>query len=250
MNQITLINTDFHIETDAYQGPFNLVLDLIEKRKLLVSDLSLATITDGFIEHVRKQDTFPVEETAYFIGIAATLILIKSKSLIPELVLTDEEFDDVKELKTRLELYEKIRNISKVLKDSFGNVVLVNRGYKQPEVIFTPSNDLTSDNVLNAVANMLFLRNDTKEKLSEVRVKPVISIEEMMETLAKRVRNSLSTSFNDFSGYGKEEKINVVVSFLALLELVKQGAVEVSQYDNFDDIHISNNTVSLPNYGI
>ncbi|PJA01139.1 segregation/condensation protein A, partial [Candidatus Kaiserbacteria bacterium CG_4_10_14_0_2_um_filter_50_16] len=72
--------TNFIIQTDVYQGPFEVLLDLIEARKLLVNDLALASITEDFIAHVRAQETFPVEETANFIQIAATLLLIKSKS--------------------------------------------------------------------------------------------------------------------------------------------------------------------------
>jgi Uncharacterized conserved protein len=86
----TLPKTNFIIETEAYQGPFELVLELIEARKLLVNDLALAHITEDFITHLRAQTTFPVEETANFIQIAATLLLIKSKSLIPDLTLTQE----------------------------------------------------------------------------------------------------------------------------------------------------------------
>src|SRR3989338_11058545 len=82
---------DFTIKTDAYEGPLALVLDLIEARKLLVNDLALGEITDDFVTHVRSQETFPVEETAEFIGIAETLLHIKSKSLLPDLALTEEE---------------------------------------------------------------------------------------------------------------------------------------------------------------
>ena len=105
----------FSITSDSYQGPFELLLDLIETRKLLVNDLALASITEDFIQHVRNQETFPIEETANFIQIAATLLLIKSKSLIPDLALTDEETADVEDLKRRLEAYEKVREAARAL---------------------------------------------------------------------------------------------------------------------------------------
>ena len=105
----------FTIKTDSYEGPFEVLLDLIEARKLLVNDLALANITEDFIQHVRAQATFPVEETAHFIHIAATLLLIKSKSLIPDLALTDEESADVEDLKRRLEAYEKVREAAREL---------------------------------------------------------------------------------------------------------------------------------------
>ena len=75
-------------------------------------------------------------------------------------------------------------------------------------------------------------------------VKTVISLEEMIDSLTKRVRENIKMSFNDFSQKGKTEKVNVVISFLALLELVKQGIIMVKQTTNFDDISIENQEVS------
>ena len=69
--------TGFSIKTNSYEGPFEVLLDLIAARKLLVNELALANITEDFVAHVRAQTTFPVEETANFIHIAATLLLIK-----------------------------------------------------------------------------------------------------------------------------------------------------------------------------
>ena len=137
--------TNFSIQTEAYQGPFELVLDLIEQRKLLVNDLALAGITEDFIQHVRSQTTFPVEETANFIQIAATLLLIKSKSLIPDLALTEDEQGDVEDLKRRLAAYEKVREASRELARIFGKKVMVPAGERPPEVTFAPSNDLTKE---------------------------------------------------------------------------------------------------------
>src|SRR5512146_916182 len=124
----TAPKTSFNIQTDAYQGPFDVLLDLIEERKLLVNDLALANITEAFIAHVRTQANFPVEETANFIQIAATLLLIKSKSLIPDLALTDEESADVEDLKLRLEAYEKVREAARELSRVFGKAVMISVG--------------------------------------------------------------------------------------------------------------------------
>ncbi len=248
MNQTTF-KTNFYIETDTYHGPFELVLELIEKRKLLVNDLSLASITDDFITHIHAQKSFPVEETAYFIGIAATLLLIKSKSLIPEFSLTEEESEDVEELKRRLVAYEYARNASQVLGKLFGCSILISRGPQKPEVIFSPSADLSIETVTATLIDVLKACEPVKEKLSEVRVRPIISIEEMMSALAKRVQTAITLSFREFSGQGKREKIDVVVSFLALLELVKQGAIEAAQSNQFDDIRMTNTTSNtVPNY--
>lgn len=244
----TTPKTGFSIKTDSYEGPFEVLLDLIEARKLLVNDLALSNITEDFIQHVRSQETFPVEETANFIQIAATLLLIKSKSLVPDLVLSEEENADVEDLKRRLVAYEKVREAARELSRIFGKAVMLPAGERPPEVVFAPSSDLSINALAEAMARMLAAR-EAVEELPEARVKPLVTIEEMMDQLAKRVQSAMTLSFKDFAGSAKE-KVEVIVSFLALLELVKQGAVAAEQSGTYGDIRISHTaSTSVPRYG-
>lgn len=245
---MTAPKTEFSIKTSAYEGPFEMLLDLIEERKLLVNELALASITEDFIAHVRAQEAFPVEETVNFIQIAATLLLIKSKSLIPDLELSDDENADVEDLKRRLAAYEKVREASRELSRLFGKNVMVSAGERRVEPMFAPSTDLTTGGIAEALARVLAAR-ETVEELPEVRVIPMVTIEEMMDRLAKRVQSAMTLSFKDFHN-GTKEKVEVIVSFLALLELVKQGAVAAEQYDTYGDIRISHTAASaVPHYG-
>ena len=239
--------TKFSIKTDSYEGPFEVLLDLIETRKLLVNDLALANITEDFIQHVRAQVAFPVEETANFIQIAATLLLIKSKSLIPDLALTEDENADVEDLKRRLAAYEKVREASRELARIYGKAVMIPAGGRGPEPTFAPSRDLSASALAEALARVLAAR-EAVEELPTARVKPLVTIEEMMERLAKRVQSAMTLSFKDFAG-DIQERVEVIVSFLALLELVKQGAVAAEQYDIYGDIRISHTApASVPRY--
>lgn len=239
---------EYHIKTESYEGPFEVVLDLIEARKLLVNDLALSGITEDFIQHVRSQEAFPVEETATFIQIAATLLLIKSKSLLPDLALTEEEQGDVEDLKRRLEAYAKVREAAGEIGRIYGRQVMYPAGERPPEPFFAPSRDLTCEALAEALARVLAAR-EVVEALPEHRVKPMVTIEEMMDQLAKRVQSALTLSFKDFSG-SKGEKVDIIVSFLALLELVKQGAVAAEQYAPHGDIRISHTAPSAtPHYG-
>lgn len=238
----------FNIKTDSYEGPFEVLLDLIEARKLLVNDLALANITEDYIQHVRAQTAFPVEETANFIQIAATLLLIKSKSLIPDLAFSEEESADVEDLKRRLAAYEKVREAARELSRVYGRTVMAAEGERAPEVVFAPSRDLSAAALAEALACVLAAR-EVVEELPEARVKPLVTIEEMMDQLAKRVQSAMTLSFNEFSKETKE-RIEVIVSFLALLELVKQGAVAAEQHEVYGDIRISHTaSTSVPYYG-
>ncbi len=244
----TLPKVNFHIQTEAYQGPFEFVLDLIESRKLLVNDLALAAITEDFINHVRAQAAFPMEEAANFIQIAATLLLIKSKSLIPDLALSDEEEADVEDLKRRLAAYERVREAARELSRIYGRSVMMPAGVRAPEPVFAPANDFSTNTIAEAMARLLAAREEVEE-LPEARVKPMISIEEMMERLSDRVQKAMNLSFKEFAK-GATERIEVIVSFLALLELVKLGAVAAEQREEHGDIRITHtDSTAAPHYG-
>ncbi|MBU6321261.1 MAG: segregation/condensation protein A [Patescibacteria group bacterium] len=238
----------YEIKTDAYQGPLSLVLDLIAARKLLVNDLALASITDDFVQHVKSQEAFPIEDVTEFIAIAATLILVKSKSLLPDLSLTEEESADVADLKRRLEAYAKVREASAELARLYGRAPMYPAGERAPEVFFAPSKDLSSEALAETLSRLLAAR-EAVEKLPEHKVKPLVTIEEMMDRLAARVQQAMNLSFKEFAG-GAKEKVEVIVSFLALLELVKQGAVAAEQWEQYGDIRISHTAPeAVPRYG-
>jgi segregation and condensation protein A len=239
--------TGFTIRAGSFEGPYDLILDLIDKRKLSVNELSLSQVTDDYIAFVRGHEAFPMEEAAQFIGVAATLLLIKSKSLIPELELSIEEEEDVDDLKRRLLQYEAVRDARQELARIFGRSMMVPAGERAPEPMFAPSRDLTLPNLTQALAAALENLEKAEEKLPEARVRPLVTIEEMMDTLLARVQRAMTLSFKDFSS-GSTEKVEVIVSFLALLELVKQGAVDAAQHDPFADIRITNTSAGVPRY--
>lgn len=238
--------TRFTVRTEAYEGPLELIIELIEKRKLLVNELSLAQVTDDFISHVKSGEHFPMEDATNFISVAATLLLIKSRSLLPDLELSHEEEEDVKDLERRLKLYETARTAARDLGRRFGRRMMHSRGEREPDVVFAPSRDMTKEHLEQAL-RILLASKEKEETLPEVRLKPLVSIEEMMDDLRGRVERALTVSFKEFTGH-RTERVEVIVSFLALLELVKMGAVEAAQYDAWGDIQITNLSASVPRY--
>lgn len=236
----------FTVRAGDYEGPLELLLDLIEKRKLLVNEFSLTQVTDDFITHVRDKEHFPMEDAANFIAIAATLLLIKSRSLLPELELSDDEEEDVADLKRRLVVYEKTREAARELGRVFGRTIMVSAGERAPEPVFSPARDLDLSRLTKALEEMLAAR-EAEVELPEARIRPMVSIEEMMDRLHGRVERALALSFSEFTGTASE-KVEVIVSFLALLELVKQGAVDAEQQGAFNDIRIVNAAASVPRY--
>ena len=237
----------FTVKQERFEGPLELLLDLIEKRKLFVSDVSLAKVADDYISYVRNLQEFPVADSAQFILIASTLLLIKSKSLLPTLDLTSEEQASIDDLERRLKIYEKMRELSAKLRPLFGDRIMFARGERKLEPVFSPDADMTLSNLL-AAAGRVLSNLPKKEFLPKVVVDKVISLEDMITSLTKRVSESLRMSFREFSGAHKGEKVNVIVSFLAMLELVKQGVIQVTQEKHFDDIHMETESVGVPRY--
>jgi segregation and condensation protein A len=238
----------FSIKTPTYEGPLDLLLDLIEKKKLFISDISLAQVTDDFISHIQQFESLPMGESAHFILIASTLLLIKSKSLLPQLILSEEEKGDMQDLELRLKIYQRIKESSVHIGELFGKNVIFTQSHARPVTpVFAPDAECTLEKSLYLLKDLID-RLPKKENLPQVVVQKVISLEDMIGTLTTRITSQLRMSFKSFAGEHRENKVNFIVSFLAMLELVKQGIVHVTQESNFSDIHIETKEVGVPRY--
>lgn len=238
----------FTVKTQSFEGPLDLLLDLIEKRKLFISDISLAKVTDDFISHIKQFEHMPMGESAHFILVASTLLLIKSKSLLPELALTEEEKGDMQDLETRLKIFKRIKEASRHVDDLFGTRIIFSQSHMRPiQPVFAPDAQCTLEKSL-AVLKDLINRLPKTEQLPKHVVQKVVSIEEMIGNLTTRITSSLRMSFKQFTHEHKAEKVNVIVSFLAMLELVKDGVLHVTQERHFDDIVMETKDVGVPRY--
>jgi segregation and condensation protein A len=238
----------FTIKTQSFEGPLDLLLELIEKRKFFISDVSLAKVTDDFIEHVKMMGNIAIGESAHFILVASTLLLIKSKSLLPNLSLTEEEQVDIKSLETRLKIYKRIKDASINIAKIFGNEIIFLQSQSKPIVpVFAPQPDFNLERALHSLKDLIN-RLPKKENTPKVLLKKVISLEEMIGTLTTRITSHLKMSFKEFTKDHKENKVNVIISFLAMLELVKQGIVHASQEDAFGDINMETREIGVPRY--
>lgn len=235
------------LKTTKFEGPIDLLLDLVEKRKLHVSDVSLAEVTDSFLKTIEHYESLPLPETTQFVYVASLLLLIKSKELLPTLDLSSEESQSIDELKRRLELYALLRDQSHELRAFFGTHPSYQRGDGgYVKVVFAPGN-LDLKLITQAVEDIV-ARAPKVEKLEAATVKKIISLEEAIGNLAERISKSMKISFSSYKKMDKAEKLNVVVSFLAMLELVRRGSVYVVQHANFSDIEIESAELKTPSY--
>jgi segregation and condensation protein A len=239
-------NQVYTIKTVNFEGPFVVLLNLIEERKLFINEISLAQVTEDYLKYVNNLNKLTPAEIASFIVVAATLILIKSKSLLPNFNLTLEEEGDIKNLEDRLKIFEFYSKLSNNIKNNFGkNIIFSPLERKNEVLVFLPDEQITAKNMMTFAHGVLG-KIPQKVFLPKVEVKKVVSIEEMIDKLTKRIENSLKFNFKEFSGKAetREERVVVIVGFLAMLELVRQGILSVAQKSNFEDIVIEKFTSS------
>ena len=237
----------YQVHTPVFEGPLELLLELIEKRKLEINKISLASVTDDFLNYVKTMTELKLGDISQFILVAATRVLIKSKSLLPMMELTTEEEGSIKDLEERLRRFQIIKSTMPALKTMFGQFVIFNRVGVPFMSVFAPDKN-TNQTSLQEAGWRVINEMPKREFLPQVPVKKVISLQEMMQSLISRIEKGLQLSFKEFAKGDfkdkKEEKVHVVVGFLALLELVHQGLIQVFQDSLFNDITIDKPSIA------
>lgn len=234
----------YKIKTNNFEGPLEVLLNLIEKRKLFINEISLASITDDYIAYVTGISDRNIGDYASFIAVAATLILIKSRSLIPNLSLTAEEESDVSSLERRLELYKLIKEIGVEVAEKFGKNIIFPRLENRIEMkVFVPDTQITKESMFLNLSDVIKALPVEEAPKPEVLVMKIRSLDEVIQDMSERMQTAMKMTFRDFSRSGssksvKEEKVNVIVSFLAMLELVRQGIIHANQGADFEDIDL------------
>ncbi len=233
----------YHVKTDKFEGPLDLLLELIEKEKLNITELSLAHVADQYLDHIRDNENIHLENLAEFLSVAAKLILIKSRALLPLLEFTEEEEEEIKDLAKQLEEYKKFKEASLVLgKIAESGMISYSRsGYLGVQPLFYPPENFNVFDFKKYFQAVL-AEIPIIEKLEEEVVREVVTLEERINDLQNTLRRRVETSFSEIT-HNASDKIDVILSFLAMLEMVKQRIIEAEQQELFHDIKLKNKSV-------
>ena len=229
----------YTVKLKDFQGPLDLLLRLCEEKKLDITEISLAKVTDQYLVYLKTTENIPLEDLADFLVIASRLILIKSRMLLPSLELTEEEEEDIEALKRQLEEYKKFKNLAKKIEEiaSHKNITYSREKYHGLKPIFYPPKKFKLGDLKIAFKKVLeeiaFL-----QKLPEESIRLKFSIEEKIKKIQEELSKRIKTTFQNMVRKSKS-KMDIIVSFLALLELVKQKLAGVKQDKAFGDIKIS-----------
>lgn len=228
----------FAITDEKFSGPLDFLLQEIEKEKLSINEIAIARITDGFLNYIKSLPSHMHHEIAEFLVVASQLLLIKSRSLLPSLEITEEEHASIEELENRLKVLQKIREVMEELKKLFGkkNTLYERESFVGREIIFYPPPQLTADNLAEAFQEVLAAIPKSRE-LPKDEIKKIISLEEKIAELQQRMANHAMRLFSDMVR-GTTDKAEIIVSFLAILELARKRIIDLEQSARFGDISI------------
>ena len=221
---------------DTFAGPLDLLLYLIRKQNLDVLDIDVAKITEQYISYIDLMESFEIELAGDYLVMAAYLAELKSRMLLPRPKENEEEEDPRAELMRRLQEYQRF-------KEAAAKIDLLPRlnrdfylaGAKLPEFeALTPIAELPMEELTFALAEVMRRVDQSKAHLINFEQ---LSTRERMTEILERMRNETFIEF--YSLFNSEEgRMGVVVTFLAVLELLKDSLIEIVQAEEFGPIHI------------
>ncbi len=229
----------YKVHTPVYEGPLDLLLDLIERAELDITALSLAMVTDQYLDYIHGLEQRNADEISAFLVVAARLLQIKSETLLPRPVVREPGEEDLgQSLVDQLRLYKRFKEIG-VWLDARQQAGLHTYLRVAPPPKFEAKLDPSSLTLedLVAAAQAVFARLPEREPLASVIAAPKITIREKIDLISKTLRDMQSASFRGLLGENPT-RLEIVVTFLALLELVKRFRVQAVQESLFSDIQI------------
>jgi len=228
----------YHFHLEKFEGPLDLLLSLIEKEKLDITQVSLAQVADQYLEYIRNEENISLENLSVFLSIAARLILIKSRALLPILTFSEDEEESMEDLEYQLKAYRLFREASQKMGQLF---LQSKRAYSREsflgtQVVFYPPKGITKESLRAHFADVL---GDIPvfEILPEKEITAIITLEEKITLLQQTLSERVESSFHELIS-NAEDRVEVIVSFLAMLELIKQRFIHVEQAKFFSTIHI------------
>lgn len=238
----------YKVKIDVFEGPLDLLLHLIKDAKLDIQTIKLSEITGQYLDYINSMDLLNLENAADFLEVAATLIEIKSKKILPreeEEVLEEEDPETL--LKRRLEEYKLFKDASEALKE----IENVNKFYKEPSkqageyrIILKQMN---IQNLIKAFSTLLIKTQESSIEHNEKTIeRDRFTVEEKIFEIKSLLINCDKISFNALVGedFTRSE---IITLFLALLELLKRQVISVEQLETYGDIEIVRNELGEEN---
>jgi segregation and condensation protein A len=244
-------DTDLTLRVGTFEGPFDLLLHLCRTHEIDLAALPVRAITDQYLAHLEAMEFRDLEMAGAYLVMAATLIYLKSKLLVPpdedEEQLDDEALALKQELEDRLREYARVKAQGTWLAAREAEMARIwgRPGTTLPDVEELPLEDLSVDWLERAMKRLI--EEQKRAQPRQVEANPPSVLERMTEILSV-LRDTWSLLFSSLSG-GERKRSEVVVTLLAVLELVRQGRIKTQQAELFGDIVIERQAATTPAMG-
>lgn len=240
------MNETYEVRLEQFEGPLDLLLHLIKQYEIDIYDIPVAEITQQYMQYIHTMQQLELNVASEYLVMASTLVAIKSQMLLPRPEITDDsegyEEDPREELMQRLIEYRKFKDAAIQLQEKEAEGV---HTFTRPPVVFndllvdkspTVQGDLTIYDMLGALGKM-FERKKWREPLDTKIERVEISIEERMQDVLQLVKKANKGIAFDVL-FDRPSRTHIVVTFLALLELMKEKQVYCKQENHFDTLYL------------
>jgi len=229
-------------KTKNFEGPLDLLLSLIEQRQLDITTIALAEVTEQFLHYIKQLQSIDPTVLADYLSIAAKLLVIKSKAILPTLELEQEEDDAGFDLEGKLLLYKQFKEVAKFLKklDNRRKQGFTRFVTFEQKISFYPDPNISSQVLYQSVLKVLSGLKEL-DALPKAKLKEAISIQEKIDHLRNSLSNKIETRLSDLLKNAKN-KGEIIITFLALLELIKQRIFVADQDALFEEVIIKKYT--------
>lgn len=226
------------IKLQQFEGPLDLLLTLIEEQKLNITEIALAQVTEQFLQYIKELEHIDPTVLADYLSIAAKLLVIKSKAILPTLEVEPEEEDAGHDLESKLILYKQFKEAAKHFKqlDSKRSQSWTRSLTFEERINFFPDPNVSTEKLHAAILEVVSQLKEL-DNLPKAKIKEAISIQEKIDHLRTHLSEQVETRLSDLLKTAKN-KSEIIVTFLALLELIKQKLFTADQETLFTDVVI------------
>lgn len=241
---ISLESKKYELRLDNFEGPLDLLCYLIDKNKMDIYKVSISDITDQYIQYLKEQEELNLEIASEFLVMASTLLLIKSKGLLPKVEEEEEEITE-EELLRRIIDYKKYKEISKVFKEKIE--VFSKRFYKLSDKIELPKQEIEKKFTMEDIVEkykLLIEKNENKKNenslnIEKIAVYETYSVADKVKDIFRELVKKPKFVFNKLFSLKEKPKAEVVTAFSSVLELSRRNKINAEQIETFGDIVIS-----------
>lgn len=243
-NILALETTKYDLKLDNFEGPLDLLVYLIDRNKMDIYEVRISDITDQYINYLKEQEKLNLEIASEFVVMASTLVLLKSKSLLPKDVEDEAELTE-EELLRRIIEYKKYKEISKLFKENINE--FSKRFYKLPEVIELPKQKIEKEfkpeDIIEKYSDLIEKnknkKNENAKNIEKIAIHETFTVADKVKDIFRELSRRPKFVFNSLFKLSERPKAEVVTAFSGVLELSRRSKVNTEQEKLFGDIIVS-----------